>query len=296
MVWNTTFHITFNGDEALADSILTVLSEVNESLSFFNENSLLTKLNAAPDSLAVDRHIIRVYDTARTINRLSNGLYDPTVSPLIDAWGFGKGHAVSADTARIDSLLLSVGMNKTDRHGSYIVKRHPDISFNFSSIAKGYGCDAVAEMLRRNGVTDYLVEIGGEIAVAGKNPSGGDWTVSIDRPLQSAAPQHQSQLIINISRGGVATSGNYRNFHKSGDSTFGHTISPITGRPVDSDVISATVIAPTAMEADALATACMAAGKAESQRMSRESGFDIMLILNDSTVWTSPGFDKRIAH
>lgn len=292
MVWNTTYHITYNHDTSLTDSIFSVLNQVSSSLSFFDDNSILSRFNQSADSIKADTHLIKVYDTARRIYNISDGLYDPSVSLLIDAWGFGKGHSISPDTAKIDSLLQFVGMNLTERRGNYIIKKKPHLSFNFSSIAKGYGCDAIAEMFRRNGVSDYLIEIGGEIALSGKNSSGNKWTISIDRPLKSQNLQHESQEIIHLTNCGLATSGNYRNYHNVGKESIGHTISPKTGRPIKSDVISATVIAPTAMEADALATACMAAGKEGGIRICRNANADVMLILQDSTVYMSPGFSR----
>ncbi len=175
------------------------------------------------------------------------------------------------------------------------MKENPAISFNFSAIAKGFGCDRVAEMLTENGVKDYLVEIGGEIRAAGVSPSGGDWRVSVDRPVHGAsADSRESACIVAFTNMGMATSGNYRNFHKDGSRIYGHTISSKTGRPVQTDVISATVLASTAMEADALATAFMAAGSERTREINNTLRRPVMLILADSTIWSSPQFTALI--
>lgn len=294
LVWNTSFHITYRGAESLGDSALSVLARVGKSLSVFDTASLVSRVNRQ-DSTLVDTDFIRVYVMSRKINRASDGAFDPTLSPLITAWGFGKGHKANADTTRIDSILNYVGINKTHLHRDSIIKNDSRIEFNFSAIAKGYGCDAVAEMFEKNGVTDFLIEIGGEIMTRGKNKNGKKWRISIDRPvLSSDRVIHESQEIIDITGMGVATSGNYRNFHNTDSGTYGHTISAATGRPVSTDVISATVIAPTAMEADGLATAFMAMGSVKARKLNESLRRPVLLVLSDSTTWTSTQFDKLI--
>lgn len=287
MVWNTTYHIVWQGAATLADSILRVTDEVGASVNVFDKNSLVSAVNCATDSLKVDRHFVKVWEMSRKINGASDGAFDPTLSPLITAWGFGKGHAATADTLRIDSLMQAVGIRKTHLRNGWLVKDNPNLQFNFSAVAKGYGCDCIAEMLRRNGVTDYMVEIGGEIRCGGRNREGGKWRISIDRPVrQSAGIRHDSQAIIEVSDCGIATSGNYRNFHGKGASAYGHTISAATGRPAKTDVLSATVVASDAMQADAVATACMALGSRKALEMCRKHGYATMLVLADTVLET----------
>lgn len=295
LIWNTTYHIIYEGVPSLNDSILKTLEEVNRSLNVFDSTSLVSRANLA-ESIVIDRHFKEVYETSRRINEASDGLFDPTLSPLIKAWGFGQGHKSSADTLKIKEILNYVGIKKTHLSADTLIKDDPRISFNFSAVAKGYGCDAVAEMFKRNGVDNYLVEIGGEISAGGKNPQGKLWKISIDSPIPSdSAIIHDSYAVINVGDAGVATSGNYRNFRKEDGKTVAHTISPLTGRPILSDIASATVIAPTAMEADAAATACMVAGLEKSKEMIRTLNFECILITTDSTVWLSPGMEKYLS-
>lgn len=293
MIWNTSYHITYEGDKKLEDSILRVLEDVDRSLNVFDSTTTVSKVNIS-DTTIVDGHFIKVYKGSKTINRVSKGMFDPTISPLITAWGFGKGHTPTADTARIAEILKYTGIGKTTLMGDTLVKKDPRIGFNFSAIAKGYGCDAVAEMFRRNKVSNYLIEIGGEIAVGGVSPARGQWKVSIDRPATADTLSHDSSAVIMITDAGMATSGNYRNRQGEGTATYGHTISPVTGRPVATDVISATIIAPNAMMADAMATACMAAGKELAQQMISEMKYEAFLIFDDSTTWCTPNLNKFI--
>lgn len=293
MIWNTVYHVTYNGTPELKDSIMQVLDEVGASLNVFDEKSLVSQVNVN-DSTAVDTDFIRVYVESVKVNRLTEGAFDPTLGPLIEAWGFGKGHKATADTARIDSLMKFVGIDKTRLSMDTLVKDDSRIRFNFSAIAKGYGCDRVGEMLKRNGVEDWLIEIGGEISCCGKSPEGGKWRVSIDRPvMQKDRILHDSQCVVEVTDGGIATSGNYRNLQSDDKGQYyGHTISARTGRPARTDVISATVIGRTAMEADALATAFMAMGADDVKRLNKSTRLPVMFVLADSTVWCSGQFEK----
>lgn len=166
VVWHTSYHITYKADRNMSDSILAVLNRVGDSMNVFDPASLASRVNAA-DSIAVNSDYIRVYDMSVKVNALSEGAFDPTLGPLITAWGFGKGHQATADTLRIDSLLSIVGIGRTHISDGILYKEDRRIEFNFSAVAKGYGCDRVGEMLGASGVGDYLVEIGGEIACAG---------------------------------------------------------------------------------------------------------------------------------
>lgn len=293
MIWNTTYHVTYNGAPELKDSIMQVLNKVGASLNVFDEKSLVSRVNVN-DSTAVDTDFIRVYVESVKVNRLTDGAFDPTLGPLIEAWGFGKGHKATPDTARIDSLMKFVGIDKTRLTMDTLVKDDSRIRFNFSAIAKGYGCDCVGEMLKRNGVEDWLIEIGGEISCRGKSPDGGKWRISIDRPvMQKDRILHDSQCVVEVTDAGIATSGNYRNLQSDDKGQYyGHTISARTGRPARTDVISATVIGRTAMESDALATAFMAMGADDVKRLNKSTRLPVMLVLADSTVWCSGQFEK----
>lgn len=261
-VWNTTFKITYRAPADLSDSILAVMREVELSLSPFNPQSRVSLINRG-ESDAADSLILRVFEISRNVSEASGGRFDPTVSPLVNLWGFGyegKGGGAAPTDGQIDSALALVGIRQCGiDSGLRMVKKSPGTTFNFSAVTKGFGCDRVGEMLRRNGADNYMVEIGGELALAGSNPRGDKWHIQVDAPVADLSGRHTPLLTIAVTDCGVASSGNYRNFHSDASGRrFGHTIDPVSGRPFQGDVVAATVVARDCATADALATACMA--------------------------------------
>lgn len=260
MVWNTTYHIVYQSPVDMGDSIRSVFKEVDGSLSVFNDSSLVSRINRnstdVPDTMLKD-----VFEESKRVNVLSYGAFDPTVGPLVDLWGFGR-HRDSVRTVSpevIDSILCSVGIADCSiTPEGKLVKKHPGTFFNFSAIAKGYGCDKVGDMLAANNIDCYMVEIGGEIVVKGHNRQNSDWHVMIDAPVESSdSVIHERMAVIAVTDCGIATSGNYRNYKEVDGKRVGHTINPFTGSPANSEILSVTVVAPRCMTADALATACM---------------------------------------
>lgn len=259
--WGTMYHITYEADRDLSDSITAEMSRVEMSLSPFLPSSTISAINRG-ENATIDKYIATVFEYSQRVNKASGGAFDPTVGPIVDLWGFGadKGVNDAPSQAQIDSALAGVGIWRCKISDNHIVKPDQGTQFNFSAIAKGYGCDCVAEMLRRNGSENYMVEIGGEIALSGHNPKGKAWTIQVDAPIVDATASNRKRMTtVSLTDCGIATSGNYRNYRDYGHGgRVGHTIDPRTGRPVTTTTLSATVIAPTCMEADALATACMA--------------------------------------
>ena len=270
---------------------MSLFFEIDNSLSPFNPESTVSKINNCISD-SIDHHFNKVYNKSKLTYSQTGGLFDPTLAPLIRAWGFGQGHKVSSDTLNIDSLLNFVGINKTKIEGYRLVKENPEIEFNFSALAKGYGVDCIAEMFLRNGVRNYLVEIGGEIRCSGMSPSNKSWQIGIDRPENGVSPGNIITTI-SLSDSALATSGNYRHFHELNGKKFGHTISPITGKPLATDVISASIVAPTCMEADAFATCCMALGSKKSIELCDSLHLGVMLILNDMHILTNQYFPSK---
>ena len=259
--WGTVYHITYRSPRSLHDSVRATMRAVELSVSPFEPQSRLSAINAGRTD-TLDVLLRALVEESRRVSAISGGAFDPTVMPLVDLWGFGPaGRGSEPDSAAIDSALATVGIHDcTLRPDGTIALKHPRTRLDFSAIAKGAGVDAVADMLRRNGVTDCLVEIGGEVAVLGTNPQGLPWHIQIDAPVDDPdGLRHERMRVIPLAGGSaVATSGNYRNYRTLADgSRAGHIISPRTGRPVATPVLSATVVAPTCMLADALATAAM---------------------------------------
>ena len=292
MIWNTVWHATYEGRQDAITAAIDSLESVGNSLSAFDASSTISKINRNEDCTA-DHHLLKVYETSKKINHLSGGYFDPTISPLIDAWGFGKGHTPTADTAAIQTILSYVGIDKTRIENGTLIKENPQTSFNFSAIAKGYGVDLAAQALIDKGCTDLMFEIGGEVVCRGLNPEGKKWRIMIETPDEEylkevfkteRRPDFGDDIIVELSDEALATSGNYRNYHMDGDRIFGHTISPLTGYPIKTDILSASVIAPTCMEADAMATACMAMGSEEAMKMLDREGLAGVFILSTGEV------------
>ena len=303
MIWNTVWHVTYKGPSGAMAVAMDSLKSVESSVSAFDDSSLIAQINRSEKG-PVDGHLINVYEMSRKINRMSGGLFDPTLSPLIKAWGFGKGHTPTADTARIETILTYVGIDKTRIENDTLYKSSPEMAFNFSAIAKGYGVDVAASTLMDQGCTDLMMEIGGEVVCRGLNPEGRKWRIMIETPDEEylkevfkyeKEPSFSDQLIVELSDEALATSGNYRNYHSQSGQTFGHTISAVTGRPVKTDILSASVIAPSCMEADALATACMAMGSEAAMEMLDDAGLAGAFILYSGEVIVNDRMKQHIA-
>lgn len=292
MIWHTVWHATYHGEHEMLAAAIDSLISLEQSISVFDHNSLVTRINNSEYG-PVDKHLTNVYEKAREINRLSNGMFDPTISPLIEAWGFGENRTPTTDTTEILTLLETTGINKTYIRNGIMHKERPEISFNFSALAKGYGVDIAAQTMRDMGCKSLMFEIGGEIVCYGTNPNGNKWRILIETPDEEFLREvfqsdkttaFKDPLIVELDNEALATSGNYRNYHMNERETFGHTISPKTGRPVTTDILSASVIAPTCMEADAMATACMAMGSEEGMAMLTEKGLAGAFILYSGEV------------
>lgn len=260
-IFGTVYHLTYRCQTDWQPEIADLLQRFDRSLSPFHPASVITAVNRNDTTVVPDDYFTTVFRRAREIYTATGGAFDPTVSPLINAWGFGFAQGGSVTPADIDSLLQIVGMDKISLADGRIVKADPRLTLNFSAIAKGYACDVVAAFLAERGVEDYLVEIGGEVAARGRNPRGEAWQVGIDKPVADASgTAHDVGYVVSLSEGGMATSGNYRNYRYVGGRRVAHTIDPASGYPVEHALLSATVMAPDCMTADAYATAFMVLG------------------------------------
>lgn len=272
VVWHTSYHIVYESDRDLSGDIVSAMNRVERSLSPFLEQSVISCVNRGETDL-VDSLIWRVWQVSEKVNRLSGGRFDPTVAPLVKLWGFGGEEVIDAPSQRrIDSCLVSVGFGECRLNGLVVEKKTAATWFNFSAVTKGFGVDEVSRALVAGGVENFLVEIGGEVFAQGTSQRGEMWRVSVDVPDSAVSPGDSAMFVLSLDGQGVATSGNYRNFHDFNGRRAGHTVSPLTGYPVKSDILSATVMAPCCMEADALATALMAMPLEEGMDMVRALG------------------------
>jgi thiamine biosynthesis lipoprotein len=220
-------------------------------ISIFNQQPTGTAMKISPDFHAVLK-------TAAHLYRLTDGAWDGTVKPLVDLWGFGtqKGSGRVPETGRIARALANTGFKHIEISPGHRIQKHRAVTLDLGSIAKGYGVDAVAQLFVSSGITDLLVEIGGELYGSGTNKRGKPWSVGISRPDKRYANQSLYK-IIRLENQAIATSGTYRNFFEMDQKTFAHIIDPRTGFPVDNNIVSASVIAQDCTLADGLATALM---------------------------------------
>lgn len=246
-------------EEEIAEIVASVDSEVKASMSIFDESSLLSRINRG-ETDELDRHITRNLEISARFTELSGGVYDVTVKPLTEAWGFA-GEDNSGVEPNIDSLLEFMGFDKIAIEDGRLVRQDERVQLDFNSIAKGYTVDLVAEELEQRGISDYLVNIGGEIRCKGENREGEDWKIAIETPYDGNMAMDSYVKVLPLSNCALATSGNYRRFYYTEDGQkVAHTIDPHTGRSVISELLSVTVVAPTCAEADAAATMFMAMG------------------------------------
>lgn len=281
-VFGTYYNITYQSDKELHNEIKSTLAQVDGSLSTFNKQSAISAINNNRD-IVPDEMFLQVFALAQEISRKTNGAFDITVAPLVNAWGFGFKNGLPTDPAAIDSLRQYVGYTTVALQDGKIIKQHPQTMLDCSAIAKGYGCDMVARTLDEAGVTNYMVEIGGEIVAKGINDKGKNWAVGINKPIDDAAGQNNSlQEIVRISGKSMATSGNYRNFRYENGRKVAHTINPKSGYPVTHSLLSATVIADNCATADALATAFMVMGVEEAVAFcNKDNSIDALFIYSD---------------
>lgn len=261
MIFGTIYNIKYQYPDNLKSEIEAELMKVDNALSMFNTNSIISKINMNCDTLP-DSLFMEVYRKGMEIARNTNGLYDITVAPLCNAWGFGFKKSEKITQEKIDSILQFIGYENFSVRDGKIIKKDKRCMLDCSSIAKGFGCDAVARLLKEKGISNYMVEIGGEVMANGLNDRNEVWRIGINKPIEdSLCVNNEIQTIIKVENSGIATSGNYRNFYIKDGKKYSHTINPKTGYPVNHSLLSATVIADNCMTADAYATAFMVMGK-----------------------------------
>lgn len=261
-IFGTYYNIRYEGTEDLHQAIKQKLQEVDNSLSMFNPNSVISHINRN-DNIITDSLFEAMYAEALSISELSHGAFDITVAPLVNAWGFGrKSQDPKLKHVNVDSIKAFVGYHQVRLHEHHILKDDDRITLDASAIAKGFACDVVADLLRQNGCENLLVDIGGEVVLQGVNTQGNPWRVGISKPKQDASGmENELQEVIESTSLCMATSGNYLQYYYVDGERRSHTIDPRTGYPVHHSLLSATVAASSCMRADALATACMVLGE-----------------------------------
>ena len=276
----------------LTEQIEIELAAINRAMSTYDPRSELSEFNRREDLrwAPASRGLLEVLDSASRISTSTRGAFDVTVGPLVDLWGFGPQYQTRQvpDDAAIERVRQSVGYRhlQADPSAGAIRKRHSRIQVDLSAIAKGYGVDRVAMLLDRHDIDDYLVEIGGELRARGNTAAGKPWRVGIERPVEG---QHVVGEIVILENRAIATSGTTQDFFDEDGRHYSHIIDPKTGRPVEHPPMAASVVADTAMEADAWATALVVLGAEQGYSLAHARGLAAMLVTA-----SGPTFDVRV--
>lgn len=293
MVFGTFYKITYQHDKNLQKEIEAQLKSVNDALSMFDKKSIITAVNNN-EPVKLNDMFVNVFKLAQSISEDTDGAFDITVAPLVNAWGFGYKSGALPSQQDIDSIRAFVGYQKVKLSGMRIQKEDARLTLDCSAIAKGYGTDVVARYFLREGIKNFMVEIGGEIVTHGVNPKRQQWSIGIEKPVEdSLAMKSELQTVLRVDDIAMATSGNYRNFYYKDGKKYAHTIDPKTGFPVQHNILSATVLAKQCAVADAYATAFMVMGLEKSKEvLDRHKDLKAYLIYDDNGkygIWKSPG-------
>jgi thiamine biosynthesis lipoprotein len=266
------------------EEIEQLLAEFDQTASIWIDTSLISRINGGEEGVAANEVFNTIFKLSKTIHERSGGAFDPTVGPLVNAWGFGFTDRMEVDQHVIDSLLPLVGFNKVHLDGDQVTKDDPRIQLDFNAIAQGYSVDLIGMFLEEKGIGDYLVDIGGEVLAGGEKPDRSPWKVGIEKPKDNAAYGEGLKAIVLLKDKAMATSGNYRKFYEEDGVRYSHTIDPKTGYPVQHSILSVSVIADDCASADAWATAFLVSGLDRSiEILGRDKSLDAYFIYSGST-------------
>lgn len=301
----TTYQIKFFHNEKLElqEGLDSIFKVINSSMSTYQADSDISRINAGDTTVVVDDHFAEVFNYSLQIFNESNGFFDPTVGKLVNAYGFGpEAGNVELSNELLDSIKKFVGFQKVElTQSNHIKKEQPGIFLDFNAIAKGYTVDVIAQYLDSKNVQDYLLELGGELVAKGVNKFKEEaWAVGIDTPLEEVG-ERDLYAAVKLENRAMATSGNYRKFRVDSitGQRFVHTINPLTGFAEKSNLLSASVLAENCTLADGYATALMALGLEKSIEMvSKLENVDVYLIYTDEEnnvkTFITPGFENSL--
>jgi thiamine biosynthesis lipoprotein len=283
----------------LREEVEKILHNFDMSLSLYQDSSVLSKVNRN-EKVILDSFFIETFKKSKELSLMTGGAFDVTVGPLVKAWGFGPDAHKNFSEQKRDSLLQLVGMNKVELRDGELIKTDPRISLDFNAIAQGYSVDVICRFFSNLEISDYLVEIGGEVRVKG-NKNGKMWRIGIDKPVDNnMIPGNNLQAVIELKDRALATSGNYRKFYVENGIKYSHTIDPKTGYPARTQLLSATILADDCATADGIATTCMVIGKDKTiEFLNQHPEFEGYLIYSDDAgnfrTWTSEALKKFIS-
>jgi thiamine biosynthesis lipoprotein len=262
--------------------VVKLLEDFDKSVSTYIPTSIISRINANEKNVVVDKYFIACFNKAKEVWKNTNGAFDPTVYPIVNAWGFGPGKKQKIEKSKIDSMLKFVGFDLINLKGNTVVKKDPRVALDFNAFAQGYSVDVVSEYLNSLGITSYIVEIGGEVYARGKQPNGENWTIGIEKPIDNKLSENPLKATIKLENLAVATSGNYRRFIVEDGVKYAHHIDPKTGYPAKNNLLSASVFAKECISSDANATGILVLGLEKAKKfLAKHKELQVYLIYSD---------------
>jgi len=258
----STYHITYYDKEGrnFQTEIEKILSDFDQSVSTYISTSIISRINANEKNVIVDSYFIACFNKAKEVWKNTKGAFDPTVYPLVNAWGFGPGKKEKLEQSKIDSILKFVGFDLIKLKGNKVIKKDPRVALDFNAFAQGYSVDVVAAFLNLKKIDSYIVEIGGEVYAKGKKNNGDNWLVGIEKPIDNKESQNPLKALVKLENRAIATSGNYRRFVVIDGVKYAHHLDPKTGYPAKNSLLSASIFAKDCISSDANATGILVMG------------------------------------
>lgn len=258
----TYYSIIYYDNEGIdyQNEIDSILIDFDNSVSLWVPNSILSRVNNNDNSVVLDSYFVDNFEISKDVANQTHGAFDFTIGSLINAWGFGWDHNKTIDNSKIDSLLQLTGHEKVRLQNGKIIKDNPSISFDFNAVAQGFSVDVIAFFLQDQGISNYLIDIGGEVKAKGQKPDGSKWKIGIEKPAENKTDSRDLKAIAQLTDISIATSGNYRKFYVENGVRYSHTINPQTGYPAKNTLLSVSVLHKSTAYADAYATAFMVLG------------------------------------
>ena len=292
----TSYHITYldKKNRDFKYKIEKILRNFDLSVSTYIPNSIISKINSNVENVKLDKYFITCFNKAKEVWKNTDGAFDPTVYPIVNAWGFGPGKKQQIEKQKIDSMMQFVGFDLIEIKGNKIVKKDPRVALDFNAFAQGYSVDVVSDFLISKGINSFVVEIGGEVYAKGKNGDGLDWTVGIEKPIDNKLDANPIKAIAILDNLAVATSGNYRRFVVEDGIKYAHHIDPKTGFPTKNNLLSASVFSIDCISADANATGILVMGLEKAKLfLASHTELQAYLIYSDESgkyqVFVTPG-------
>lgn len=298
----STYHITYidKQNRDFQVEIEKLLTDFDNSLSTYNPNSIISRINSNKKNVVVDNYFITCFNKAKEVWQNTEGAFDPTVYPLVNAWGFGPGKKQKIEKSKIDSILKFVGFNLIKLKGNHVVKKDPRVALDFNAFAQGYSVDVVSDFLNSKGIVSYIVEIGGEVFAKGKNNYHDFWKIGIEKPIDNKETENPLMAIVKLENLAVATSGNYRRFIIEDGVKYAHHLDPKTGYPTKNNLLSASIFAKECITSDAYATGILVMGLEKSKLfLASHPELQAYLIYSDINgnyqVFETPGLKNIVA-